>query len=196
MIKSDFRDAVKLESRIAVSDDLDTLIDNVVADILTDIGNKARFHEVYFPDSPIALTDAIGTYNLPAGYQNLNVLDVRFRVGPGVTDSYRVLKEMTPVIMRTANRGLPFYFFLSSGLQINLFPFESILATHTFFVSFYKNPSDLFLIDSDPFPIPRLEGTVKKEAIARVARYHEALQLGQVMSQDASSSLVSSRSAS
>jgi len=192
MTKAQLRDAIKQEARIKTGTNLDTLVDAVVTDILRDYCNKARYYELLVLDLPVTLVAATTAYNLPADFQNLGT--VRYGIGPTPT-VFRTLKPITELIYRTVSTGVPFFYLLSAGPQIQVFPYADLTATDQLLISYYRDPNSLYTLETSPFPVPRIEGAVKKDALARIARFHSDNQEAQMDSADAQSSFISAQSA-
>lgn len=191
--KAQLRATIKRESRILANANLDQLVDDIVADIMRDYCNLARYHELLLERVPITLVDGQQAYALPADYQNLAV--VRYGVGPSTPAGYKELKEQTPTIRQTYSQGTPlFYRLVATG--ISLFPFGRVLATDTLSIDYYVDPASLYTDEGSPFPIPRLEGAVKKAAIARIQRFHSSDTEAQMTSGDSGGSFNASNAAS
>jgi len=163
--KAQLRAAIKLEARVKVASNLDTMIDTLMAEILTDYGNRALYREVLTLNSPLTLVDAQADYALPANFQHLS--QARFSVQG--TTFYPVI-EFNQGQNRISTVGFPRYYALSAA-GITLFPSSLIVTSNTFFLDYYRDPASLFVADGDNFPIPRLESTIKKAVMARLVKY-------------------------
>lgn len=190
--KAQLREAIKRESRIQTNANLDQLVDDIVADILRDYCNLARFHELLLERVVITLVAAQQAYALPADFQNLAV--VRYGVGPNPT-AYKELKLQTETVKQTFSQGRPLFYRLTKA-GISLFPFGCILVTDVLSIDYYQDPATLYVGEDDLFPIPRLEGAVKKAAIARIQRFHSSDSEAQMTSQDSGGSFNASNAAS
>ncbi len=189
--KAQLRTQIKQEARIKTGTNLDTLVDAIVADILRDLGNSTRHPELLIIDEELTAVDATATYALPADFQNL--LAVRYGIGPNAT-YFRTLTEQLQRVNQSNAIGYPKWYRITSGLSLTFFPYENILATDSIFIDYYCDPNGLYILESAPFPVPRLESTVKKKAIARLQRFHASNQESQLMRQDAQDSFISSES--
>lgn len=197
MTRAQLRTAIKTESRIFKSTDLDGFVDSVVDDILTDACNKVRYFELFVPDVTIILVDATGQYSLPTDFQNIK--ELRYGVGPlplnaTTPNKFATLQIPNDNVRRTYTQGVPFFYFLSGANKVNVFPFRDLKSTDTLLVSYYKDPLSVFAVDGDVFPIPRILPMVKKMAIARVQRFHNADQPATMTQQDSNNSFVSATS--
>lgn len=190
--KAQLRDAIKRESRIITNANLDTLVDDIVADIMRDFCNLARYHELLLEYVPITLVTGQQVYAFPNDYQNLAV--VRYGVGSAPT-SFKELILQTDAVKRTFSQGYPLFYKLTKA-GISLFPFGRIVDTDTCSIDYYQDPATLYTLDSSPFPIPRLESAVKKSAIARVQRFHSADNEATMTKGDGNTSFVAADGAS
>jgi hypothetical protein len=192
MTKAELREAIKQEARAATSTNLDDLIDQIVTEITRDYTNKSRYEEAFIFDAEIICIDATGIYDLPEDFQNIE--EIRFGRGPDATYYKRLLTGNTQ-IRRRSIVGYPLYFFLSSGRKINLHPYDAILATDSLLLSYWSDVTIAYnTSDDNEFPIPRLESVVKKDAIARIQRFHLDFPSSDRMSKDAGSSFIAAES--
>lgn len=189
--KAELRDLVLRESRIKNSTtQMNDLVDRIIEEILTDYCNKSRYQELLQIDVSITLVAATGTYSLPADVQNL--VGVRYGRGPNATYFQDVLPK-PETVHRSRNVGWPRYFILA-GNNLMVFPYGDVLDTDTMNISYYANPVSLFNDDTDEFPIPKLESAVKKDAIARVQRFHSSNQDAQLTDADSQASFIAAES--
>jgi len=193
MTKAQLRTAIKLEARIKSSTNLDTMVDNIVEDILTDLCNKARYHELLQENEALTLVDAQGAYALPADYQNLEI--VRYGIGPDATVFSQLLLK-TDVVQQRSSRGRPRFYKFVAGPKISVFPYDDLLATDSLLIDYYVTPMSLYTTEGSAFPVPRLESAVKKSAIARVQRFSAATTESQMSERDGDSSFVAGQGAS
>ena len=196
MTKLELRTAIKQEARIQSAANLDTLVDGIVADLLTDYCNKARFYELLKEGVPITLVAAQQSYALPVDYQNLD--QVRYGVGP-LPQNFRVVDMQPPTVKQTysiTGSGWPRFYRLTSGPKISFYPYGAILATDVLTIDYFILPMSIYTTDSSPFPVPRLESAVKKDAIARIQRFHSANQEAQMTDADGNASFVAGQGAS
>lgn len=193
MTKAQLRTAIKREARVSANTNLDSLIDSIVEDILRDYCNKSRYSEVLLKDVPITLVASTSNYALPVGFQNLK--SVRFGIGPTAL-RYYPLREATENVSRFSNYGYPMYFERIAGPGIFIYPGDSIRTTDTLQIDYYADPVSLYSLETDVFPIPRLESAVKKDAIARVQRFHSANNDSQLTDGDSKGSFIAAESAS
>lgn len=179
--------AIKDEARVKTGTNLDAMIKLIVQELLRDHGNKARFREVLAIDTPVTLVGAQSTYALPVDFQHMQA--VRYSLDG---NRFRPLYEFNEGQLRVSSVGYPRYYQLcSTGLL--LFPSSLVLASQSLLISYYKDPASLYLVDADAFPIPRLEPSIKKNAIARVIRYMQNLKEAQMVTADAAMSFDASQ---
>lgn len=190
--KAELRAAVKREARIKSSNNLDSLVDEIITDILRDHCNKARYYELLKERVGISLVDEQQAYALPDDFQNLEV--VYYGRGPNPTTT-RIIDLQPASVKQTWFNGIPRFYRMVAGPKISLWPYGSILAMDQLQIDYYVDPASLFVDDSDNFPIPRLESAVKKDAIARVQRFHAASQEAQIMDADGQASFNAAQSA-
>lgn len=186
MTKAQLRTAIKREARILANSDLDTLVDDIVVDILRDLCNLARYHELFVEGAVVTLVAAQQEYSLPNDYQHMGIL--RFGRGPNPT-TFRDLKLQTGAVKQTWNVGYPLFYRLIRGNKISIYPYINLLTTDQLLLDYYIDPLSIFDAEDDDFPVPRLEGAVKKQAIARVQRFSSSLPEAQASTQDASGSI-------
>lgn len=189
MTRLQLRNAIKREARIKSAANLDTMVDEIVTDILTDSCNLARYHELLVENVVIVLVAGQQQYSLPADYHNLAT--ARFARGPVTTAVPGVYRELSPqpeTVRQTFRNGNPLYYRLVRGSKISLWPYGSTLAADSLLIDYYINPMSVFATDADAFPVPRIEGAVKKDAIARIQRFHLSLQEGQLTDRDGAGS--------
>jgi hypothetical protein len=178
--------AIKREARIKNSSNLDVMIGNILDDVTTDYCNRQQYFELRKTDVDVPLTDSIGQYDLPADFNT--IAEVRYAIENANFNNYRVLKPKTATIKRTSSNGWPFYFFLTQGFQINIFPFNAVSSGDSMLLDYFITPLSIFSADSDEFPVPRLQSAVKKEVIMRLEKFHNDNAGAQMVSQDATSS--------
>lgn len=187
MTKAQLRTAIKREARINSSTNLDPLVDDIVADLMTDFCNKTRYHELLLENVPIVLIAATGAHSLPANFQNLAC--VRYGVGPSA-QTFHELHKQTDVIHRQSISGYPKFYRFVAGSKISMFPFDRVLATDSLLIDYYVDPATLYTAENSPFPVPRLETAVKKAAIARVQRFSASTTESQMTERDGDSSFI------
>ena len=192
--KAQLRTAIKREARINSSTNLDSMVDDIVADIMRDFCNKTRYYELLATDTVITAIAATGTYSLPVGFQNLSEIRYATATTGQIASSlhYRTLIQKTDVVKRFSVVGYPMFYRLASAGKINIFPNSLIAATDSILIDYYIDPATLYTTDASEFPIPRLEGAVKKAAIARVQRFSGAIAETQLTDKDADASYVAS----
>jgi len=192
MTKAQLRTAIKREARVLTGATLDPLIDDIVSDILTDYCNLARFYELLQEDVPVTLIDGQAAYALPVDYHHLE--SVRYGRGPNPT-AFRTVVLQPPTVKQTWATGWPRFYRLTAGPKISFWPHDNIVIADKLYIDYYVTPSSLYTTDASPFPIPRLESAVKKDAIARVQRFHSANQESAMTDADAAASFNSSNAA-
>lgn len=194
MTKSELRTAIKREARILTDSNLDSLIDDIIVDILRDLCNLARYHELLKEGIAVVLVDAQQSYNLPNDYGNLAV--VRYGRGANPT-TFRQIKMQGENVRQTwSGSGYPVFYRLVSGPKLSLFPYSNVLATDQLVLDYYIDPLSVFDGEDDDFPVPRIEGAVKKQAIARIQRFSSSMPEAQATTQDAAGSFNASNAAS
>lgn len=191
--KAQLRESIKQEVRIKSNTNLDALVDDIVADILTDTCNLARYHELLQERIPIALVSAQQAYALPDDYQNLET--VRYGRGPSAPGAFRELKKQVDAVKQTFNFSYPMFYRLTAA-GISLFPFACILDTDVLNIDYYVDPISLYSTDASVFPVPRIMGLVKKAAIARIQRFHADDNDAQLTISDTAGSFNASNAAS
>jgi len=185
MTKLQLRNAIKREARVQANANLDPLIDDIVVDILRDFCNLARYHELLKVGVAIPLVDHQQAYQLPADCGNLAVL--RYGRGP-VPHVYRELMLQTDNVRQTSRNGYPRFYRFIQGNQISFWPYYDIAVADELLIDYYVDPLTLFVLDTDVFPVDRLESAVKKAAIARVQRFHSSNEEANMTQNDTSRS--------
>lgn len=194
--KAVLRAAIKREARVLANANLDTLVDDIVTDLLRDACNLARYHELLLENVAIVLVAQQQSYNLPADYHNLAA--VRYGRGPNPT-TFRVVDEQPDTVKQTSRQGWPrFYRLIRGGTKgkISFWPYYDIVVADQLVIDYYIDPASIYAADADEFPIPRIEGAIKKEAIARVQRFHSSTEEAQMTGADSQSSFNASNAAS
>lgn len=172
MTRAELITAVKREGRILVGANLDTLVSNIIDEILVDYCNLARYYELLTEGEEITLVDGRQSFELPDDFGHLAA--VRYGRGPATATIFRSVLPQPQSVNQTYSQGFPRFYRLVSGNKISFWPYGNIVATDQLFIDYYINPTSIFLSDDDAFPVPRLESSVKKDAIARVQRFHSA----------------------
>ena len=178
--------AIKREARVKNSTNLDTMIGEILDDVTTDYCNRQQHFELRKVDTAITLTAGVGQYALPADFNSIAC--VRYALQASNFNNYRELRPKTATIKRTSPNGWPFYYFLSQGFEINIFPFNAVSSADSMLIDYFVTPLSIFSASGDEFPVPRLESTVKKEVIMRLEKFHNDNAGAQMVSQDANSS--------
>lgn len=191
--KAQLRAAIKREARVVTNANLDSLIDDIVADILRDYCNLTRQWELLKEGIPIVLVAGQQSYSLPADFQNFGV--VRYGRGPNPT-KFRVVEVQTENVMQGNARGWPRFYRLVSGPKISFWPYDSVVVADQLLIDYYIDPASVYVADDDIFPVASLESAVKKDAIARVQRFHSANQEAQMTDADSAASFNASNAAS
>lgn len=194
MTKAELREAIKTEARVKTSTNFDDFIDSLIFEITRDHCNKARYSECLVLDAVIAPVNATGVYDLPADFQNIH--ELRFARGP-VASYWHPVLPLNTLQRRRSIVGYPRNYIIT-GLQLNITPYDAILATDFLSLSYYADRMVVFSTDPDDevFPIPRIESLVKKEVVARMQRVHLDFASGDRMGKDAASSFVAAQSSS
>lgn len=188
--KAQLRDVIKREARIKSAANLDTLVDDIVADIMRDHCNKIQYAELLKTDVVVTLVNSQQNYDLPTDFQNFDQL----RYGRTSTPSiYRVLKPFNPNVKRSYAQGYPF-FYRRVGSQILLWPYQAIMDTDQLLLDYYVHPASLYTTEDSVFPVDRLESVVKKEAIARLQRFMSDDQGATITKSDSNNSFVAAQS--
>lgn len=179
--KAELRDAIKRESRIKTGSTLDPLVDSIVRDILTDYCNLARYHELLKEGEVIPLVKGQQSYALPVDFGNMSVV----RYGRGTSPSaFRVVDPQPESVAQSFSGGLPRFYRLVSGSRISFWPYTNIEVQDQLVIDYYIDPNSVFALETDVFPIPRLESAVKKDAIARIQRFHSDMPGAQMTDVD------------
>lgn len=183
--KAQLRAAIKREARVLANANLDTLIDDIVVDIMRDYCNLGRFYELLVEGTAIPLVAGQQSYTLPADFHHLN--QVRYGRGPNPA-TFRIVDEQPESVRQTWSQGWPRFYRLVAGPKISFFPYADIVVADQLKIDYYRDPATLWTTDASVFPVPRLESAVKKDAIARVQRFHTATQEAQLTDADGRSS--------
>lgn len=191
--KLQLRSAIKREARIKTATNLDTMIDDIVTDIMRDYCNKTRYWELLSEGVVIALVGAQQAYALPADYQNMST--VRYGRGPNPT-TFRAVSPQPETVKQTWSGGFPRFYRLVRGPKISFWPFADIVVADQLKIDYYIDPASVYILDSDAFPVPRLESAVKKDAIARVQRFYAANTDSEMTDKDSAESYIAGESAS
>lgn len=197
--KAELREKIKRESRIKTGATLDALVDDIVADILTDYCNLARYYELLKEGdeaAAITLVDHQQGYELPDDFNHLAA--VRYARGPvsaTVPGVYHVIIEQTDQIAQTYRGGYPRFYRLVAGNKISFWPYYDISLNDSLLIDYYIDPNSIYVDDADEFPVKRLEGAVKKDAIARIQRFHSDGQGAQMTNADSAASYNAARGA-
>ena len=192
MTRTQLIDAIKREARVKNSTDLDTMIGEILDGILSDYCLKADYYEMLKTDITVTTIAATGQYALPADFQKIK--EIRFAIGSSPVNWLQLLPR-TDTVRRTYSAGRPYFYFMSTGNKINIFPYDGILTTDQLKIDYYILPSSVFSTSGHEFPIARIQEAVKKETVARIERYHNDNQGDQLTSQDATTSFVAAQSA-
>lgn len=191
--KAQLREAVKREARIKSGANLDTLVDEIIEDILRDYCNLTRQWELLKEGVAIPLIAGQQSYALPADYHNLGV--IRYGRGPA-PGKFRVIELQPDGLSQTYSQGYPRFYRLVSGPKISFWPYAAIMANDVLLLDYYIDPASVYVADNDPFPVNNLESAVKKDAIARVQRFHASTTEAQMTNADSAASFNASNAAS
>lgn len=160
LLLSELRNQIKIESRVKGADNLDTTIDSIVNELLLEYAQKNRYFEFLVTNAPLTTLYATSAYDLPEDYMNMRL--VRYR--QTATNYTRTLHPRSEYVDTPAGH-IPRYYEVV-GDKIQVFPYEELPAADIILLDYYKIPETL--TNNDPFPIPRLQPTVKRDAIHRV----------------------------
>lgn len=165
----ELRDMIRWEAGIEGANTLIGPINKILNEILREHTALNRYSELYVEQASVAsggIDDY--TFNLPSEVQHL-VLD-RVFFAEILTDGFDHSKRL----LSTQNNlgpteGQPRRF-QKIGNVISVWPRTgTITASSGLFIDYYRYPTALSA-DSDQFPIPELEPTVRLETIARLMR--------------------------
>lgn len=179
--KTQLREAIKREARIKSGANLNTLVDDIVADIMRDYCNLARYYELLKEEVAIVLVAHQQSYSLPADFHHIAML--KYGRGP-IPHPYRVIEPQPESVRQTSRSGYPRFYRLVSQSKISFWPYYEIAVADELLLDYYVDPASLYLLDADPFPVPRLESAVKKDAIARIQRFSAATAEAQLTDAD------------
>lgn len=190
--KLQLREAIKREGRIKAGANLDALVDDIVADILRDYCNLTRQWELLKEGVVIPLVAGQQSYSLPADFMNMGVL--RYGRGPNPS-GYRVIDLQTENVSQTSTHGWPRFYRMIRGPKISFWPYANIVVADVLLLDYYIDPASIYVADGDEFPVAALESAVKKDAIARVQRFHSSLPEAQMTDRDSAASFNASNAA-
>lgn len=173
--------AIKRESRIGDGTELDTLVGDILDDVVADVFYKERCFELRVVAAGVAMTASTPTINLPADFQNVD--EVNFSKDNGDTMEKLLPKDDFVNLKIT---GIPQWWQLV-GTTLYVFPYSLAAVAHKIFLTYFKTPT--FSAAGDLFPVFRLQATVKKEAITRILDYLNDQARAQRMEASASGSL-------
>lgn len=179
--KAQLRAAIKREGRIAANANLDTLVDEIVTDILRDYCNLARYHELLKEGEAITLVAHQQAYDLPEDFMHIAAL--RYGRGPAPHVMRDILIQPQSV-RQTYSQGYPRFYRLIAGPKISFWPYYEIAVADELLLDYYIDPASVYIDEDDLFPVPRLESAVKKDAIARVQRFSAATAEAQLTDAD------------
>lgn len=187
LTKTQLRDAIKREARIQSTNDLDTMIYDIIDDVMTDTFSKERCYELRVIGSGTAMANATPTITLPADFQHVD--EVRFSTDNGVTFTHLWPKNDFSYNVPT---GTPKWWQIV-GATLYSFPYSLVTTSHKIYLDYFKVPT--FAADSDSFPVLRLQAAVKKECITRLLEYMNQLEQAQRMVASMGASLERGKSA-
>jgi len=163
MTKTQLRDAIKREARQQSTTDLDTMIYDIIDDVVADTFYRERCYELRVIGTGTAMASATATIALPADFQHVD--EVRFSTDNGVTFLHLFPKNDFVYNQLT---GTP-RFWQIVGTNLYVFPYGAVTTSHKIYLDYFKLPT--FASDSDPFPVFRLQAGVKKEVMTRLLEY-------------------------
>ena len=191
--KLQLREAIKREGRIKAGANLDPLVDDIVADILRDYCNLTRQWELLKEGILIPLVRGQQSYALPADFMNMGVL--RYGRGPVPVGKWRVIELQPEGVSQTYSRGIPRFYRMVAGPKISLWPYSETYVADQLMLDYYIDPATVYTTDASEFPIAALESAVKKDAIARVQRFHSSTTEAQMTNADSATSFNASNAA-
>jgi hypothetical protein len=147
MTRTDLITAIKREARIKNSTNLDTMVGEILDDVVTDYCNRQQYFELRKVDTVITLTDGVGQYALPIDFNT--IAEVRYALQVSNFNNYRVLRPKTATVKRTNPNGWPFYFFLSQGFEINIFPYDAVSSADSMLIDYFITPLSVFSAGAD-----------------------------------------------
>lgn len=186
MTKTQLRDAIKREARVNTAD-LDTLIYEIMDDVIADIFSKERCYELRVIGTGTAMSTGVATITLPTDFQHVD--EVRWSIDSGVT--FEPVKPKNDAVYNS-KIGAPKFWQLV-GATLYVFPYSQVTTAHKIYLDYFSLPN--FDEDSDLFPVFRLQAAFKKECITRVLDYHNQLQQSERMLASAGQSLERGKSA-
>lgn len=181
MTRAQLLASIKREARVNSTTDYDTLIGEIIDDVMADVFSKERCYELRVIGTGTAMTNATATVALPENFQHVD--EVRF-----TTDSMATYTRLSPKDDFTANAkvGSP-KFWQIVGSNLYVFPYSQVTSSHQIYLDYFKTPT--FASDDDVFEVFRLQAAVKKECITRVLEYLNQLEQASRMLSSAEMSL-------
>lgn len=187
MTKTQLRDSIKREARQQSTNDLDTMIYEIIDDVVSDVFSKERCYELRVIGAGTAMTNATATISLPNDFQHVD--EVRFSTDNGVTAPRLFPKNDNS---QNTQVGTPKWWQIV-GSALYVFPYSGVTTSHKIYLDYFKVPT--FAADSDVFPVFRLQSAVKKEVIQRLLEYINSMDRAKAMADSMQMSLVRGKSA-
>lgn len=181
LTKTQLRDAIKREARQQSTNDLDTMIYEIMDGVLNDMLSKERAYEMKVIGSGTACANATATINLPGDFMHVD--EVRFSTDSGVTQQYVFPKNDFSKITTV---GTPKWWQIV-GTTLYFFPYSLVTTSHKIYLDYYKTPT--FASDSDNFPVLRFQEPFKKECVQRLLEYVKELDQAERMGTSADKSM-------
>lgn len=165
-------DMIRFEARLAGSSTATAFIIELILEILREYTAIEMYQELLITNAILPIAVAGDDFvSLSGDFQHLRAESVRYRPNNDPTQEYRLLESE---YFQGQNVGPARKFQLQGG-TISFFPFSESLTTDRIVFDQYQFVSDVigsvhFINDASPFPIPSLEGPVKKAVVARLLR--------------------------
>lgn len=170
IILSDLRTLIKREAKVEGSSNLDSWIDALVNELLTDFVLQKRYSEMLVTNEVITTIAGQENYALPDNFNFMRL--VRYQATPP-RGNIRVLNPRNENVELVGIKGLPRFYELV-GTDLKVMPFEDTPADDSLLIDYYKYPDTLEAADA--IPIPRLIAPIKLKAIYRTHIYNNNLQ--------------------
>ena len=164
--------AIKLESRLAGTTDMDEMVINTINELLLEYCYNGRYMEFLQLNFSISTFDATGLYGLPQDFQH--IANIRYQNNLG--GRWTLYPRKTNLYLSNPSGKRPRFYDINGQVgnnpQINLIPFDGIAVGDTILIDYYSLPPILQDQENDIFPIARLVGPLKQKAIYRMINYN------------------------
>lgn len=177
-------DFIRFEAKIPGSNSVVGFIRETVIEVLRDL-TAIDFYQELHNFGAIVTSVGVGqtSFAFPSGVQHVVPESVMFLPAGDVTKSQQLFESD---LWNFLNAGSPRRFRTSSNALL-IYPYSDVAIGDVIKFDYYQYLQTGDLVDTDEFPIPKLEGVVKKAVIARLIRWTG--KDGSAMEADANQSL-------